>query len=106
MAVRSARGMSQERLGELTQLHSNTISRIENGEVDTKINSLLAIADALQVPLADLMQNIRAQGSSGEPSATRTYYSMLSPEMQGIVKNTTAALVESLLQVSGASTAN
>lgn len=54
-AVRGERGLSQERLGELVDLDRKTINRIEQGAHSTLLDHLLLIADALGVPLADLV---------------------------------------------------
>ncbi|WP_145877580.1 helix-turn-helix domain-containing protein [Streptomyces sp. BK340] len=58
-AIRAARGnrqLSQEKLGELTGLDRKTINRIEQGTHSTHLDHLLLIADALNVPLADLVR--------------------------------------------------
>ncbi|MFI2761441.1 helix-turn-helix domain-containing protein [Streptomyces echinatus] len=58
-AVRAARGtrkLSQEKLGELTGLDRKTINRIEQGAYSTLLDHLLLIADALGVPLSDLVR--------------------------------------------------
>ncbi|MEU0306875.1 MULTISPECIES: helix-turn-helix domain-containing protein [Streptomyces] len=57
--IRSARGsrrLSQERLGELSGQDRQTINRIEQGHVSTRIDTLFRIARALDVPLADLVR--------------------------------------------------
>lgn len=48
--------ISQEKLGELVDLDRKTINRIEQGTHATLIDHLLLIADALDVPLADLVR--------------------------------------------------
>ncbi|MEV5957320.1 helix-turn-helix transcriptional regulator [Streptomyces sp. NPDC051987] len=58
-AIRAARErvkLSQETLGELTGIDRKTINRIEQGAYPTDIDRLLLIADALAVPLADLVR--------------------------------------------------
>lgn len=55
-AARSSRKLSQERLGELTGLDRKTINRIEQGSHATSIDHLLLIAEALAVPLSDLVR--------------------------------------------------
>ncbi|MFJ2567858.1 helix-turn-helix transcriptional regulator [Streptomyces sp. NPDC087568] len=55
-AARKARKVSQERLGELVDLDRKTINRIEQGSYATLIDHLLLIADALDVPLTDLVR--------------------------------------------------
>lgn len=48
--------ISQEKLGELADLDRKTINRIEQGTHATLIDHLLLIADALGVPLAELVR--------------------------------------------------
>lgn len=54
--VRTARKLSQERLGEMVDLDRKTINRIEQGSYSTLLDHLLLIARALDVPLADLVR--------------------------------------------------
>lgn len=56
-AARTARNLSQEKLAELAGgLDRKTVNRIEQGTHATLIDHLLVIADALGVPLADLVR--------------------------------------------------
>jgi transcriptional regulator with XRE-family HTH domain len=55
-AARAVKQLSQEKLGELTGLDRKTINRIEQGTHATSIDHLLLIADALDVPLAELVK--------------------------------------------------
>lgn len=55
-AERTRQKLTQERLGELAGLDRKTINRIEQGTHATLIDHLLLIADALDVPLADLVR--------------------------------------------------
>lgn len=54
-ATRTGRKLSQEKLAELTGLDRKTVNRIEQGTHATSIDHLLLIADALRVPLRDLV---------------------------------------------------
>lgn len=54
--ARASTGLSQEKLGELVGLDRKTVNRIEQGAYATLIDHLLLIADALHVPLADLVR--------------------------------------------------
>lgn len=65
--VRIERGLSQERLAELAGCHRTYLSLIELGKRNFYIGSLYAIADALGVEIADLVQS-----SPGLPSAVRS----------------------------------
>ncbi|MEE4489902.1 helix-turn-helix domain-containing protein [Streptomyces sp. BE230] len=55
-AERTARRISQERLGELCGADRQTINRIEQGHHAARIDTLIRIADAIGVPLADLVR--------------------------------------------------
>ncbi|MEU7400025.1 helix-turn-helix transcriptional regulator [Streptomyces sp. NPDC044948] len=55
-AVRTERKLSQEKLAEAVDLDRKTVNRIEQGTHATLIDHLLLIADALDVPLADLVR--------------------------------------------------
>lgn len=55
-AARTDAKLSQEKLGELTGLDRKTINRVEQGAHATLIDHLLLIADALHVPLTDLVR--------------------------------------------------
>lgn len=54
---RSRRRLSQEALGELSGVDRQTINRIELGHVSTRIDTLMRIAAALGVRLADLVRD-------------------------------------------------
>ena len=54
-AIRASRHLSQERLGELAGTDRQTINRVELGHVSTRIDTLMRIAAALDVPLAELV---------------------------------------------------
>lgn len=57
--IREARGqqrISQEKLGERCGVDRQTINRIEQGHVSTRIDTLMLIAAAIDVPLADLVR--------------------------------------------------
>ena len=53
-ALRRQRGLSQERLGERSQLSGKFIGEVERGEKSISIDSLYRVSVALEVPLRDL----------------------------------------------------
>ena len=55
-AARKAAGLTQQQLGERIDRDVKSISRWENGHRPPDLNDLLVIADALDVPLADLVR--------------------------------------------------
>ncbi|MFI2078447.1 helix-turn-helix domain-containing protein [Streptomyces triculaminicus] len=54
-AVRLDQNMTQERLAELAGLDRQAVNRIEAGSASPRLDSLLRIAYALDVPLAQLV---------------------------------------------------
>ncbi len=57
-AHRKKLGISQEALAEKAELHPVYIGRVERGEVNVSLDSLVRIADALSVSLQDLVAGI------------------------------------------------
>lgn len=55
-AERMRQTLTQERLAELAGLDRKTVNRIEQGAYSTLVDHLTLIADALGVPLADLVR--------------------------------------------------
>lgn len=55
-AARLERRLTQEKLGERVGLDRKTVNRIEQGTHATLLDHLLLIADALGVPVADLVR--------------------------------------------------
>ncbi|MEU8886757.1 helix-turn-helix transcriptional regulator [Streptomyces sp. NPDC048442] len=54
--ARRAAGLTQEQVGLRTGIERNNINRIEQGHSAARLDSLLLIADAIGVPLADLVR--------------------------------------------------
>lgn len=67
-AVRKSHKMSQEKLAELSGLHPTYISDIENGKSNASIYSFYSIADALNIPLSELL-NISSNKASRKTDA-------------------------------------
>lgn len=55
-AARKTAGLTQEQLGERISRDAKSVSRWENGHRAPDLGDLLLIADALGVPLADLVR--------------------------------------------------
>ena len=53
-ALRQQKGISQERLAELANLHRTYISSVELGERNVSLKNIQALADALGVSLQEL----------------------------------------------------
>lgn len=52
--IQKSQGMSLRMLADLSDLTKESILNVEAGRTDPKLSTLLAIADALHVPLAEL----------------------------------------------------
>lgn len=53
-AIRTDRGLTQEKLGERCGMDRIAMNRIENGHQAARLDTLIVIADALGVPLRAL----------------------------------------------------
>ncbi|MEV7857187.1 helix-turn-helix transcriptional regulator [Streptomyces sp. NPDC088183] len=69
-AARLAAGLTQQGIAERTGMDRATYNRIEQGHSSPLLDSLFLIADAIGVPLADLVRE-EAQGAPGHPSTGR-----------------------------------
>jgi transcriptional regulator with XRE-family HTH domain len=58
-ARRKALKLSQERLGERCGLHRTYIGQVERGEVNVSVRNLLAVAEGLEMDIADLVRGLR-----------------------------------------------
>jgi XRE family transcriptional regulator, regulator of sulfur utilization len=54
--VRVGAGMTQERLAELANISTRSLQRIERGRVTLRASVLVAIADALEVSVEELVR--------------------------------------------------
>jgi transcriptional regulator with XRE-family HTH domain len=56
--LRTAKGLSQEKLGELAELNSNYIGQIERGEKSISVYTLKKLANGLSLSLEELFAKI------------------------------------------------
>lgn len=54
-ATRLARGISQERLAELADIHRTYVGSVERGERNISIDNMEQLANALQLDVIDLL---------------------------------------------------
>ena len=73
--LRNSKSLSQEKLAELSGLHSTYIGQIERGEKSPTIESIYKISSGLDIPLSDFFKNIEM---SEEKYADKIYNEVLS----------------------------
>jgi len=57
--LRLAAGLTQEQLGERCRMDLSAVSRLERGERNPRLDTLVRLARALDVPPAALLEDIR-----------------------------------------------
>lgn len=63
--IRKALGFSQEELADRAGLHRTYVGSVERGERNISLNNIAAIAQALNVPIAELVRGIEATPTGG-----------------------------------------
>lgn len=61
-AMRVDQALSQERLGQLADLHRNYIGAVERGEYNPTLVTMALIAHALGVTLSELLDGVGPRG--------------------------------------------
>jgi transcriptional regulator with XRE-family HTH domain len=86
-ALRKERGLTQDKLGELSGLSGKFIGEVERGQKSISIDSLYAVAVALQTPLPSLV-DVRVGEHTIPPSedVERIYALMAGPHRQEEVR--------------------
>ena len=56
-SIRKERGLSQEKLAEMCDLHRTYIGSVERGERNITIDNIERIAKALSIPISTLVTN-------------------------------------------------
>jgi len=54
-AIRKSKGLSQEKLADLSNIHFTHLSDLENSKSNPSATTLFQIAEALEVPLSELV---------------------------------------------------
>lgn len=60
-SLRLARGLTQEQLAEKAGLHINSVSLVERGLTPAALDTICAIADALETQLNEIFRSIELQ---------------------------------------------
>lgn len=74
---RTARGLSQEKLAELSGVHHTYVGQVERGEKNATIESIEKIATALNISLSTLFEKL-GQGEGEARSIPLACYELLS----------------------------
>jgi transcriptional regulator with XRE-family HTH domain/mannose-6-phosphate isomerase-like protein (cupin superfamily) len=69
LAVRTRRGLGVRELARRIDVSASLISRIEKGRVMPSVGTLFALADALEVPVAEILGDPAAPPTSGLPAS-------------------------------------
>jgi transcriptional regulator with XRE-family HTH domain len=59
--LRTTAGLSQEKLAELADVHRTYVGHLERATVTPTLDTLVRLADALDVDTADLVRGLRAR---------------------------------------------
>ena len=73
-SLRKQRGLSQEKLSELCDLHPTYIGQIERGEKNASLETIMSLCKGLDVPPSLLFENI---GASGEKTIPGDIYDII-----------------------------
>jgi transcriptional regulator with XRE-family HTH domain len=80
--IRKEKGYSMENLANETEMEYRQLGRIERGEINTSIISLLRLCETLKVELKDLFEvNPIAQGKTNSTTAEIQYNPVLQKNM-------------------------
>lgn len=92
-SYRTSKGLSQEKLAELSGCHSTYIGQIERGEKNATIESIEKICSALNVSLSELFEKIGVE-EKGTENIPLECYEFLSSKTKEEQKRLYAILLE------------
>lgn len=81
--IRKSQGVSLRMLAEESGIDKSTLCDVEAGKADSRVSTLLAIADALHVPLAELFdapQPVQPEPAQKQYDALAWAYIMIAKE--------------------------
>ena len=70
---RTARGLSQEKLAELSGCHPTYVGQIERGEKNATIESVEKISSALNISLSELFEKLGRKESDNKSTPIKCY---------------------------------
>lgn len=77
---RETKGLTQEKLAELSELSAKHISKIELGKINIKVETSIKIANALDVTIDTLLRNFLGNNNDLYTLEINRYIEMLSEE--------------------------
>ncbi len=81
--LRKERGLSQEELGKLSNTSQMTIQRLENASGGTKLESIIAVANGLNLGLIDLFKEVEKRSPKEIKDSSSEWQKMFS-EIQNL----------------------
>lgn len=75
---RNQRGISQEKLAELSDYHPTYIGQLERGEKNATLESINKVCMALKVPISQLLENLGGEENRQERVPLACYELLLS----------------------------
>lgn len=69
--IRTERKLTLEKVSKLTRIPASTLSRVENGIIETTFSRVIAIANGLEIPIASLIGADEAPLHPGRRAITR-----------------------------------
>lgn len=94
--LRKEKGMTQEQLAECTGLTSNTISRIERGQLLPSVPTLCDLCNALQINSDTILAAYIRADSQIRWSPLAEKLQQLSPEKQDKIEKILACMIETI----------
>ncbi|MCR4779932.1 MAG: helix-turn-helix domain-containing protein [Ruminiclostridium sp.] len=96
-SIRKQRGLSQERLSEMCDLHPTYIGQIERGEKNASLETIMRICRGLNVSPSELFKNMSADG---EKNTAETIYELIL-EMPAREQKAVLDIVKSIKNIIG-----
>lgn len=93
--LRKQRGLSQEKLSELCELHPTYIGQLERGEKNASLETIMSVCRGLEVTPAVLFENIGM--NDGRTTAEEIYDLVL--EMSGSEQQAVLDIVKSIKSI-------
>ena len=90
---RTARGLSQEKLAELSGCHPTYVGQLERGEKNATIESIEKLSSALGIPLSTLFEKLGAE-ETGSRSIPLECYELLSSKSKAEQERIYRILIE------------